>query len=471
MSHEEITVTVVEFSDRKHYQMQYRDPLSGLKKTRSTGVPRTGKKRDRNEAERIAGEWERELRDGRYKPASKVTWGEFRQRYEDEVLSGKADGTFAKVSSVFNSVEAVLHLSAESLLSKVSESRLSQYQAKLREAGRAEDTIRSNLAHIGAALRWAARIKILREAPAVEMPSRVKAGGKSMKGRPITTEEYERMLAKVEEGLIASGKKPDKREKQRKRKYSAEAMAKLRKAQREQAAAAAPSWRHLLRGLWLSGLRLGEALELYWDRDDRLCVDLTGRRPMLRIPAELEKGHKDRLLPITPDFAEFLLATPEVERTGPVFDPRPGRDRGGRLSLHRVSRVISAIGEKAGVKVDTDATTGKVKYSSAHDLRRAFGFRWSQRVMPAVLKELMRHDSIDTTMKYYVGLNAERTADAVWEAFSVATGNTSGNSGQKETPSGCDGVDVNSCDDSLSDVVRGGIEPPTHGFSVRPDST
>jgi hypothetical protein len=29
--------------------------------------------------------------------------------------------------------------------------------------------------------------------------------------------------------------------------------------------------------------------------------------------------------------------------------------------------------------------------------------------------ELMRHESIDTTMKYYVGRNAERTAAILWE--------------------------------------------------------
>ena len=30
--------------------------------------------------------------------------------------------------------------------------------------------------------------------------------------------------------------------------------------------------------------------------------------------------------------------------------------------------------------------------------------------MPADLMEIMRHESIETTMKYYVGKNAERTA-------------------------------------------------------------
>jgi hypothetical protein len=36
--------------------------------------------------------------------------------------------------------------------------------------------------------------------------------------------------------------------------------------------------------------------------------------------------------------------------------------------------------------------------------------------MPQVLKELMRHESIDTTMKYYVGRNAQSTAAVLWQA-------------------------------------------------------
>lgn len=40
-----ISVTVVEFGDRKHYQMQWRDPATGKKRTRSTGVLRGQKSR------------------------------------------------------------------------------------------------------------------------------------------------------------------------------------------------------------------------------------------------------------------------------------------------------------------------------------------------------------------------------------------------------------------------------------------
>ncbi len=73
------------------------------------------------------------------------------------------------------------------------------------------------------------------------------------------------------------------------------------------------------RGLWLSGLRLEESLRLTWDGDGVFTVDLSGKYPRLRIYAEAKKGHQDRLLPMTPDFAEWLLATPQNERSGFVF--------------------------------------------------------------------------------------------------------------------------------------------------------
>ena len=37
--------------------------------------------------------------------------------------------------------------------------------------------------------------------------------------------------------------------------------------------------------------------------------------------------------------------------------------------------------------------------------------------MPQVLQELMRHESIETTLRYYVGRNADLTADSLWLAF------------------------------------------------------
>ena len=64
--------------------------------------------------------------------------------------------------------------------------------------------------------------------------------------------------------------------------------------------------------------------------------------------------------------------------------------------------------------VHTDPGTGKTKYASAHDLRRSFGDRWAKRVMPAVLQKLMRHESIETSMGFYVDLDTDELAEDLY---------------------------------------------------------
>ncbi|MCH8046437.1 MAG: site-specific integrase [Planctomycetes bacterium] len=386
-----------------NYQMQFRDPVSGRKIVKTTGQTR------RREAERAAATWEAELNENGYQRAAKTTWQDFRERYEAEQLSGLAENTEKHVFTVFNQVEKII---GPRRLVDVTADQLSRFAAELRAAGRAESTIRSYLAHIGAALNWAVGIGLLREAPKIVHPKRAK-GVKVMKGRPLATEEFERMIANIDSTFYPKPK-PGEKPKRDWGKPTPDVM--------DQVVA---SWRFYLEGLWWSGLRLAESLQLYWDRDDKLAVDMTGRRPMLRIPAELEKGHKTRILPMAPEFAEFLERVPEAERRGRVFKPLGLRGLVMAVSVQWVSKMTGRIGEKACVAVGTrkvkDKETGKMvevpKWASAQDLRRSFGERWSTRVMPQVLMELMRHENIETTMKYYVGRNAERTADALWAAF------------------------------------------------------
>jgi len=109
---------------------------------------------------------------------------DFRERYESEALSGFAEKTDTKVSSVFNAVEEILN---PNRLREVNADRLSYHQAELRKRGLAETTIKSHLAHILAALNWAKRVRLLVEVPEIGMPKRAK-GSKTMKGRPIARE-------------------------------------------------------------------------------------------------------------------------------------------------------------------------------------------------------------------------------------------------------------------------------------------
>jgi hypothetical protein len=217
MDHE-IKVTVIEYADRMHYLMQYRDPITGKRKWRSTKTERDGSKRARQAAEKEAGKWEDELRSGRYQPPSRISWDEFRDRYETEVLPSLAEKTGSMFGTVFNLIESIL---SPAKLADLTASRLSHFQAELRAGKRAESTIRTYLAHLKGSLGWAKDVGLMREVPKIQKPQRAK-GSKVMKGRPIKLEEFERMLSKVS---AVVGEAADER------------------------------WTFYLRGLWTSGLR------------------------------------------------------------------------------------------------------------------------------------------------------------------------------------------------------------------------
>ncbi len=376
----EIRVSVVDYG-RKYLMMRYVDPITGKQKARSTKT--TG----RRDAERVAAKWEAELREGRYKPPARMTWADFRERYEDEKLPSLAERTAEPVRAVFNHVEAILN---PARLGDLTAETLSYFQAQLRKLGLKESTVGAHLAHLRSALGWAKSVGLLAEVPKIQQPHRAKGKQRHMRGRPITEEEFDRMLAATPKVCPRD----------------------------------AGSWQRYMHGLWLSGLRLEESLKLSWDGDAEISIDLSGKHPRLRIYAEAEKGHKDRLLPMTPDFAAWLLKTPAAERTGAAF--KLLNLAGQPLAAKTVSRTISKIGELAKVVV----SKADDKFASAHDFRRAYGTRWSSRVMPATLQLLMRHDAVETTLKYYVDRNADDVAAELWKTHPPQSGNTAGNKGQ-----------------------------------------
>ena len=123
---EHIKVSVVEFGDRKFYMMQWQDPVSGRKKSRSTKVERTGRKRERIEAERVAGKFESQLREGRFRETTKLTWAEFRERYDVEKLASLSRHSQQAADAAFNHIERLINPKLLSSLPQV----LGKFQAK-----------------------------------------------------------------------------------------------------------------------------------------------------------------------------------------------------------------------------------------------------------------------------------------------------------------------------------------------------
>ncbi len=401
-----IKVLVVKYPDREHLVLRWRDPITGKARSKTSGTTK------RREAERKAAALEREILDGHHGPAARMNWSDFREYHERHCLSAMKQKSVDAYAAALNVYE---RFHKPERLSDVTAARVTAWQTQLRTEGKAEATIATYTRHLKAVLNWAKSQGILAVVPKINMPKRVK-GAKQMKGRPITTEEFERMLSAVSK-VVGKEKKT------------------------------IASWKRYLYGLWWSGLRLSESLALRWDdAPGAIVVDFSHRRPMLRIPSQSQKSNNDELLPIAPEFAELLQTTPEGERHGRVFKLIGKRWADARMQADWVSRVVCQIGREARVVVDqrerrlvvdardmkakpkcdksadekaTEQDGIKCKYASAHDLRRAFGARWAARLMPSDLQQLMRHESIDTTMKFYVGRDAGSVADRLYAAVEL----------------------------------------------------
>lgn len=363
-----LQVRVVYLKKRSRYVLRWRDPESNEEHQETTAAA------TRAEALKLAGELEAKLREGRYDNAGRIVWAHARRRFEDEKLTQLSGRTVEKYKQTLNEIERVV---GPKRISDIDASSVSILQAKLRARGLRVPTIRSKLAHAKAFLNWCEEVGLIRKAPRIKMPS-LRGVGKKMRGRALTDTEFARLLDAVQPVVGTEW---------------------------------APTWRHYLRGMWLSGLRRQESLHLYWDSEEALRIDFTGKRPMLLVSAEYEKGGKDRRVPLTPDFAEFLEETPEEDRIGRVFR-LPGRAGEGYAEANWVGQIVARISKRASIVVDT---RGNRKHASLHDLRRSFGVRWAERVPVHVLRELMRHESLSTTMDFYVGQDADRTAELLWK--------------------------------------------------------
>lgn len=362
-----LSYTVFKPGGRPDFVVQWIDPRSGRKKTRTTKQPR------KREAERVAARILAEVELGLFEKYSPTNWREFRELYELKALAGKRRSTIDNIRSSLRRIEQLIR---PATVDGITKADVSKFGAQLRADGLSAFSVRRHLSNLRTLLNFAEAEEIIDRAPKVKMPGDLVKG----KGRPITSEEFERMLASVP-AVVGSDR--------------------------------AAEWSHLLIGLWLSGLRLAEAHALHWHDDtDGFALDFSRDRPMFWIRAFAEKGKRDRLLPMTPDFATLIDETPEAMRGGYVFNPSTA-DRRHRLTPGTTGKVISEIGAKANVCVGS-GRAGSVKYASAHDFRRAFGQRWSERVSPRILQVLMRHADSSTTERFYLSRLDEVTVVDVW---------------------------------------------------------
>lgn len=360
-----IRVQVRRKSGWKNLQLYYDDPTTGREISKSAGTA------DRDDALKEAARWEDELRTQR--GPNDDGWEWFKLRFIDEHCANLSKAMRSGCLTAFKHYTRIM---APATVGEVTSDMISQFAASFAgEAARPRATVDKNLRCLKIALRWAARVGLIDSAPHVPLSK----GGrrKFMRGRPITEPEYRKMLRFAH---VAQGKR------------------------------SAPSWRRLIELLWLSGLRIGEAAKLSWDSPPLQLQIEAEPYPQILFFEEGHKAGSDVAVPLTPDLAAWLEATPRKARRGlvaPVMgivDPV--------TNVADISRSVAAIGKAAGIE------TGSGKFASAHDLRRAFGTRWAIQVPPVVLQRIMRHSTIETTLKYYVGIDASQIGAILWKGTS-----------------------------------------------------
>ena len=250
---------------------------------------------------------------------------------------------------------------------------------------RSRHSVKSMMATVYAALHWAETQGWLQAVPRIQLVKTAKV--RSMKGRPVTAEEFERLLDKT---ATITGND------------------------------IAESWRFLLRGLWDSGLRLEELLSVSWDDPNCIMPVWHGHRfPVLHVPAALQKNDTDEEIPLLPWFDALLRSVPHDDRCGWVFNPvslqgRIGRSaKPGRLNPDWCGKIITRIGRAANVVVHPgDPAIGRpAKFCSAHDLRRSCAERLVDAGVPErEVQRVMRHASFETTRRYYSAGTVQRSA-------------------------------------------------------------
>lgn len=322
---------------------------------------RTSGTASEKEARRAAYQFEVELNAGRVALGQRISWADFCVRYERERLAGLAHKTWAAWNTARNHVNALL---GWLWLDEANAQSLSSFVGLLRTSGIAESSITTHIRSIRSALNWAAEVHLLPMRIAFSPPKRGRKDTQ-MRSRPLSPVEFLTLCC-----MIPSVRPDD-----------------------------APDWERMLMGVWLSGLRLSEVSLFSWGESTPIAVDLSGRHPRFRIWAEGEKGRKNRYLPMTPDFAAWLLQTPQELRYGRVF-------KMACTESGNIGKVVGRIGKAAGIVVNEEG-----KHATIHDLRRSFGTRWASRVKPSILMLLMRHKNIATTMNFYVAHDADDVAD------------------------------------------------------------
>jgi integrase len=298
MSERHITVWVQHRADRPHDDLQWIDPVTGSRRSRTAG---TCNPRDA-ELKRAALEYE--LNHGLYREATHMSWERFRKTFEDEYVSAWRPTTRNNYAVTLDLFE---RLCKPGRLRSIDARTVSQFATAIRREqargrGSKESSVRQRLTQLHCALSWAVRQKLIPEVPlfpAIKVPRK--------RPQPIPAESFERLLEKTRDHQLSV---------------------------------------FLLCG-WKAGLRLNEGLALEWEETDQ-APWLDPARGRIWLPAGFVKAVEDQWVPLESELYEAIAMLP---RTGPKVFRFVGVRSGKPVTDKAMSHRISRLARQAGVRL------------------------------------------------------------------------------------------------------------------------
>jgi integrase len=349
-----VVVWIQHFGDRPYLMLQWHDPETGKRKSKSaeTCNPLV--------AEERRADLEYELNHGLHREPVRVSWQRFREVFEAEYLPGVRPGTQRLYRRILDQFEDIIK---PTRVDSINERTISAFVRGLRERKGLQSehaqasTVNMKLGYFRGVLNWAAEQDYLQKVP--KFPT-VKVSRKSP--QPVPAELFERLVLVVND----------------------------------------PELKTFILCGWLAGLRLNEAFELEREQSDS-APWLDFARNRIWLPAAFVKGDRDQWLPLDPTLADALKALPHHGKKVFRFTDRRDPGQGRRILAGSVSDRIVRLAQRAGVRLTMRA------------LRRGFGCKFAGSVPAQVLQKLMRHADIKVTMQFYANVD-QAVEDAIRNA-------------------------------------------------------
>lgn len=350
-------------ADRPYYVIRWWDgPPENREGERST------KQKNKRKAEAWAADFYKRLFE--VDERDRLSWERFKHEFTTKRLPNiKSKATYR---SALSSAGRVLK---PKRVEELDQDAFDRWGLTLVKQGKTAATAASYAKHLRAAMKWAARKKMI---PAV--PEIATGSTDVMRGGPIPTEAFEKLM------ITLPGMFPGNKER---------AMARV------------------LLAAWTIGLRRSEFFACHWDREDLIHpVGIDSKTPLLVFPASCHKAKRDMRVPLLPEATDLLRSTPKRLRYGPIFLPLRGPKR-EITTPDGLGSFFKRLSKKAGVINGRDPESGKPRYATFHDLRKSFGERLIHEptlTTPQVAL-LMRHAKIETTLSNYATVEAETVAE------------------------------------------------------------